>query len=103
LEVFNLNKKKLKKKLKSMATPEKQKWKKNFFQVREIYCKLELYKWLSSFIDQDQSDQFNFKLNWTTRKISKMSKSDQKKEFQEAQKLEDSEKSKIIKEDVTAE
>jgi hypothetical protein len=50
------------------------------------------------FISHDQSDQFNFKLDWKTRKVSKMSNKNEQKKIMEDLKLAESEAKKKAKE-----
>jgi hypothetical protein len=83
LELFNLNKKELKKnyKFKIINYPKKKGNEKKFkFEI--FYANLEFFKILSSFIDKDQSNHNKFKINWEKKIISAMSEQKNRKEIE---------------------
>jgi hypothetical protein len=85
LELFNLNKKELKKnyKFKIINYPKKKGNEKKLHSSSKYFMlNLEFFKILSSFIDKDQSNHNKFKINWEKKIISAMSEQKNRKEIE---------------------
>jgi hypothetical protein len=85
LELFNLNKKELKKnyKIKIINYPKKKGNEKKLHSSSKFFMlNLEFFKILSSFIDKDQSKHNKFKINWEKKIISAISEQKNRKEIE---------------------